>query len=292
MGNHESYLFFIDKATSLAGKNGLVSFVTPDSWIKVPQAQRLRDLVLCITSIRKLTTLPQRVFPKVSANCIIFALEKEGDSEQCEVYIMRPNAQLVSLSTRQYDDAYQINVSRWKASADKQFQIFQNDEISLLVQKLRANSAASEFLDVMQGIVPYSKENHSAAIIQNRGFHSNQRLSDTYGPWIKGRGISRYGAQFDSDEYLNYGPWLHRSRKSKYFDGPRILIQEITGGKPPRICACYCDSLLYHDPGVISCLVIGNLDLRYLLGVLNSKLLSWYHRTSSPKGTRHTFPKF
>jgi hypothetical protein len=48
---------------------------------------------------------------------------------------------------------------------------------------------------------------------------------------------------------------------------------------------------LYHDPGIISCLNISNLHTNFLLGIINSKLLSWYHRYSSPKGIRHTFPK-
>ena len=73
--------------------------------------------------------------------------------------------------------------------------------------------------------------------------------------------------------------------------GPRILIQEITGGHPPRIAACYCDFILYHDPGIISCLNISSFNIFFLLGIINSNLISWYHRSSSPKGTRNYFPK-
>ncbi|MEA3487029.1 MAG: TaqI-like C-terminal specificity domain-containing protein, partial [Thermodesulfobacteriota bacterium] len=69
------------------------------------------------------------------------------------------------------------------------------------------------------------------------------------------------------------------------------LIQEITAGNPPKISACYCDSVLYHDPGIISCLNIGEIDILFLLGILNSSFLSWYHRYSSPKGIRKAFPK-
>jgi hypothetical protein len=143
----------------------------------------------------------------------------------------------------------------------------------------------------MQGIVPYSKENHSKETIEKRAFHSPKRLSDEYGIWIQGRAITRYFLTLKSVEYLRYGDWLHRPRKAKYFQGSRILIQEITGGHPPRIAACYCDAVLYHDPGIISCLVVGNLHLKFLLGILNSRFLSWYHRYASPKGTRHAFPK-
>jgi len=90
---------------------------------------------------------------------------------------------------------------------------------------------------------------------------------------------------------LKYGDWLHRPRKEKYFNDPRILIQEITGGKPPRLSACYYKTTLYHDPGIISALNISDTHTFYLLGIINSLLLSWYHRFSSPKGFRQAFPK-
>jgi hypothetical protein len=131
-----------------------------------------------------------------------------------------------------------------------------------LITKLRdVSRPVFDFLDVMQGIVPYSKENHSPEILEGRTFHSNEPLTVDSGPWVKGRGISRYGIQFEANEYLNYGPWLHRARKPKYFNGRRLLIQEITGGKPPRICACLCEERLYHDPGITACLSKEGLGL-------------------------------
>ena len=69
------------------------------------------------------------------------------------------------------------------------------------------------------------------------------------------------------------------------------MIQEITGGHPPRIAACFCETNVYHDPGIISCLNISGYNTYFLLAVLNSRLLSWFHQVSSPKGMRHTFPK-
>lgn len=292
LGNHDSYLFFIEKACDLVCDKGLVSYVTPDSWLKVPQSRRLREIILATMSVLTLTILPQRVFRRVSANCMIFLVQKGRESQRCGIRILNPKADLASLATGHFDSSYEIKVAHWRASSDKQFQIFQNEETIALINKVKsAGRPADNYLDVMQGIVPYSIENHSAATIEGRSFHAKNPHTDEFGPWIKGRGMGRYGVQFDAHEYLKYGPWLHRPRKPKYFSGPRILIQEITGGHPPRICACYCDSRLYHDPGIISCLVTGELEIKYLLGLLNSTLMSWYHRFSSPKGIRHTFPK-
>jgi len=292
IGNHESYLFFIEKAICLIRNGGLCSFITPDSWIKVPQAKELRRLILEEMGLVLFTALPQKVFNKVSANCLIFLMAKATRCDATTINIMLPKSLLTNLINNEFDDNYSVNTKLWNTSEDFQFQIYQKDEIAQIIRRIKAScSEALIHLDVMQGIVPYSIENHSREIIEKRAFHAAIPISKEYGIWIQGRAITRYNLVTEGSEFLKYGEWLHRPRKSKYFKGPRILIQEITGGHPPRISACFCNSILYHDPGVISCLNIGSLHINYLLAIINSKFLSWYHRYSSPKGIRHTFPK-
>ena len=291
-GNYESYLFFIEKAIELLKEKGQVSFVTPDSWIRTPQSIELRRIVLEKTGILSITTLPQKVFNKVSANCIIFILAKNRKQEFCTVKIMYPKRLLADLSKTNFDEKYVVKIASWKKSSDLQFQIYQREEIANIINRIINNSEkASAYLDVMQGIVPYSIENHTKEMIDNRVFHSNEKITKEYGRWVQGRAVSRYHLATSGSEYLRYGPWLHRPRKARYFEGPRILIQEITGGHPPRIAAGYYDDILYHDPGIISCLNKSSLNIMLILGIMNSKLISWYHRYSSPKGTRHSFPK-
>jgi len=291
-GNHDSYLFFIERAKTLLRKFGLLSFVTPDSWIKVPQAKRLRELVLDNFGLQSFTILPQKVFKGVSANCIIFVLGKEAKSGSVSVNLLQRKSELSRLEIGEFDERYELDPAGWKSSADKQFQIYQRNEIATLIRHARSNSIdASTHLDVMQGIVPYSVEEHSRDMITRRAFHSPHKLSDESGPWIQGRSVGRYQLRVKAGEYLRYGPWLHRPRKPKYFEGPRILVQEITGGHPPRIAACFYDKIIYHDPGIISCLANGRDETLFLLGILNSRFLSWYHQHASPKGTRAFFPK-
>ncbi|HUN53995.1 MAG TPA: N-6 DNA methylase [Smithella sp.] len=292
MGNHDSYLFFIEKAIALLKDKGFSSFVTPDSWIKIPQAKELRKLTLEKMSLVLITILPQKVFDKVSANCLIYIAIKKSGTDITSINVMFPKSILSNIAKNEFDDSYKINTSFWKTSEDFQFQIYQKDEIANLIRRIKTNcSDAVNYLDVMQGIVPYSIENHSRETIEKRAFHSDKSLSNEYGIWVQGRSITRYNLDTKGSEFLRYGQWLHRPRRPKYFVGERILIQEITGGHPPRISACFCDEILYHDPGIISCLNIGNLSTKFLLGIINSNFLSWFHRYSSPKGIRHTFPK-
>ena len=294
LGNFDSYLFFIEKAIKLCKNNRNLSFITPDTWIKVPQSKKLREYVVKETEINCITVLPDKIFKGVSANCIIFNLIKSilFQEKKCTINISSFDADLETLLSDKFCKSYELDVSLWIKDQDLQFQIYQTKDISNIVKKIKSHSHSMQVdLDIMQGIVPYSRENHSEEIVSNRLFHSEQKLSAEYAPWIKGRAISRYYLNPNFDEYLKYGSWLHRPRKEKYFRNNRILIQEITGGNPARISAILCNEVLYHDPGIISCLNISDFDDKFLLGILNSFFLSWYHRTNSPKGIRKTFPK-
>jgi type I restriction-modification system DNA methylase subunit len=295
-GNFDSYLFFIERGLGFLKIKGLISFITPDTWIRTPQFIKLRKLILDKTTVSEIVTLPSKVFKNVSANCIIFNNSKEESineiNVQTRINILNSDSNLVKLSLNNFDKTYEVNSLKWGKSEDLQFQIFQDNSVFELLAKIKSFSVrAEEYLDIMQGIVPYSKESHSNEVIKNRGFHSKEKIDESYGIWIKGRTINRYVIDLSEHEYLKYGKWLHRPRLPKYFSGSRILIQEITGGNPPRISATFSDLTLYHDPGIISCLNRTNIDILFLLGLLNSTLINWYHLYSSPKGSRKTFPK-
>ncbi|MDP2363084.1 MAG: N-6 DNA methylase, partial [Ignavibacteria bacterium] len=291
-GNFETYIFFVEMALKLLKINGKFAYITPDSWIKVPQAKNLRSLILDNFNIVEIDKLPQRIFKGVSANCIMCFVDKTTHLKGTLINILNPESELEKIAQFDFDDSYTIDQTVWKSDVENQFQIYMKDDLFKLVEKLQKNSCnADKYLDVMQGIVPYSKETHSNDIIKNRKFHAEKKLSGEYGKWIQGRSVQRYFLNDIKSEYLKYGTWLHRPRKPKYFNGARILIQEITGGNPPRISATFCEELLYHDPGIISCLNQGDINTKVLLGIINSSLISWYHKINSPKGSRKTFPK-
>ncbi|NOZ62372.1 MAG: N-6 DNA methylase [Calditrichaeota bacterium] len=289
-GNFEIYYFFIEKSLTLLGSEGLFGFITPDTWIKIPQAQKLREFVLLKFGIEKIVSVNFSVFQDASVNALISIISQNNNVAYCRVNVLYSENVFSNLNNP--GSSYRCNIERWKNSTDKQFQIFQTEKELSIIDKMNSDSIrGANLLDVSQGIVPYSKENLTEGEIKNRIFHSNKKEDESFGLWVQGRAISRYYINIKNPEYLKYGSWLHRSRKKKYFQGERILVQEITGGNPARISATIFDQELYHDPGIISCLNISQCSTKYLLAIINSKLISWYNRINSPKGKRVTFPK-
>ncbi|MCF1420316.1 Eco57I restriction-modification methylase domain-containing protein [Mangrovimonas futianensis] len=288
-GNFEVYFFFIELLDFLSNENGVAGYITPDTWINIPQAQRLREFVLKSFGVLNIVTFSYSVFEDASVNAIAFILDKGNVVDTCKIIHSEDKTKGLILSNNITQES-DINI--WKKSDDKQFQVWQSTMDINIIEKIKLDVLFGlEVLDVSQGIVPYSAEHLTKEEIKERIYHNDSCLGSEWGEWVQGRAISRYCIDKSEKQYLKYGDWLHRSRKPKYFNGSRILIQEITGGNPPRISATIYSEQLYHDPGIISCINISKLPTEYLLAVINSKLISWFNIKTTPKGKRTTFPK-
>ncbi|MBW2608306.1 MAG: hypothetical protein JRD05_11795 [Deltaproteobacteria bacterium] len=117
-------------------------------------------------------------------------------------------------------------------------------------------------------------------------------MSNEWKPEIVGRDLNRYKLHITGKRWIKYGYWLAAPRDSSNFQGKRIFVQEITGGKDKRIVATYYDQELYHSRDVIPIKTDGNYPQPfYLLGIINSQLITWYHLKRNPKAQKGLFPK-
>ncbi|MHB8522469.1 MAG: helicase-related protein [Limisphaerales bacterium] len=128
--------------------------------------------------------------------------------------------------------------------------------------------------------------------VSDKPYHSERQRGQQWKPEIVGRDLSRFHVNITGQRWIKYGPWLAAARDPDNFTGKRILVQEITGGKDKRIVAAYYDGELYHSRDVIPVkLIRQDPHPSYLLGVINSWLISWYHHRCDPKAQKGLFPK-
>jgi len=150
----------------------------------------------------------------------------------------------------------------------------------------------ADFGEVIQGITPYDRyRGQDPELIKRRGYHFNHEKDDTCGKWLSGKNVSRY-QQTWSGEWLSYGPWLAAPREKRFFTGPRLLFREIPG-KGKRIQATFVEETLYYGHSITPFRMSPDVEVseKYLLGVSNSRLLSWYGGLILPNFGKDTFPK-
>lgn len=150
------------------------------------------------------------------------------------------------------------------------------------------NTIQSFFPDISQGLIAYDKyRGQSAEIIRTRAYHYSA-YKEGLKQWLWGEDVKRYSVKWNGKEYIDYCEGIANPRQPKFFIGKRILVREITN---PSIFAALTDDELYNDPSII--IIKDNLaySLDIVLGILNSKLATFYHFNHSPKATKGIFPK-
>ena len=127
---------------------------------------------------------------------------------------------------------------------------------------------------------------------RNRVFHDRLKRNKTYERYLDGADVGRYHLDW-SGEYLSYGDWLAEPRKSVPFVGERLLVRQIPSRPPYLVNGVLTDEPFYNDiNSMIIFAPVGGISLRYLLGLINSRLLSMWFLKTFDKLQRRIFPQF
>jgi len=293
-GSFENYFLFYEKSLKLLSKEGLHSFIAPVTWLSIPSAKSLRKFILENFAIIEISWLPDKVFEAAQVNTLISIIKNTKPTfTQINIYdslgFIKPPQIQNSISQNDF------------IKADYYIGIFENDLDKIILSKI--NSRAKPLrnfcrpcsgynpYEVGKGIAPDGKP-HTKERVRTKPYHSDKRLSAEWKPEIIGRNLSRYHIDITKNRWIKYGPWLAAPRDPNNFTGKRILVQEITGGKERRIIAAFYDGELYHSRDVIPIKIENNIiNPFYILAIINSDLITWYHHKRNPKAQKGLFPK-
>jgi len=292
--DYEIYYYFISLAHTLLSKNGLLVYIIPNTFLVNKYAEKYRNLILenwTLMCINNLTDM--NVFEQASVrNCIIQLTKTKSDVKHNIVFAntsITPESKVHSACL--IDTVKIIPKKLLKENPDNWLKFFYEDAKTLrLVNKIKLNSKELyNYARVSQGLIPYDKyRGHSEETIKNRVWHSNYPKDDTYKMELQGKDLNRYIIKWNGNTWISYGEWLAAPRKKEFFTEPRILVREITN---PRILASYTCEEYYNTPSIINLIDFNGTNVKYILGLINSKLISFYHIKNSPKANKGLFPK-
>jgi len=281
------YSIFIEQGYNITKKNGFLSFINPNSILINSSYTKIRKLL--VDEMTSIVKLPDSVFVDASVETIIFEFRKGCVSTNIEAIVYAKNAKIsfVDESIKRL-----IDKTEWKNNLVCNYDIFSTKSELKILDKIKTESIElDELADFSLGITPYDKyRGHSEETIKSRAFHSLSRENESYKPLITGENITRYNVSNKINEYIKYGDWLGAPRDPKFFNSERILIRQIVSGNPPRIYAGYTNESLYYTQigfGIIS----NKLNTKYLLCVLNSKMMTFYHKFSYLDHEKELFQK-
>ena len=281
--DYEIYIYFISLYRKILKNNGYLSYIFPNTFLSTLFGKKYRENLFNTITVKEIIDLSNdNTFVDASVRTIIFSFKN-----------ILENSDIKFLKTRDktfysFKDYLKNEVMENIENIASLF--FQNKKEKEIISKIKNNQKLADFFEVSQGLIPYDKyRGHDEYTIKNRIWHSNVKKDETYKKELKGEDVKQYLLNWNNELWISYGEWLAAPRERKFFVNKRILIREITKDK---LFACYTEEEFYNTPSLVN--VINEkdiLELKYILTIINSKLLGWYHNKTSPKANKGLFPK-
>lgn len=273
VGKINLFTLFIEKSYLIMNNYSEFAFIIPNTFLRVTSYQIPRQFFLNNLNINSIYDFGDNVFEDAVTTAIVTTASKNQVKDNYDISIViekKDNNTHNRLSKQDIIDNNYV------------FAINTNRETLAIVNKLRKQSTLLGELckEMIFGVV----------ITKNKDEVVNEIQLPDWKPFLEGKEIGAYYIK-PITQYLNYTPkLLHRARTKEIFEvKEKILVQRITGGKHP-LKAAYDDKQHYNKESINNIILKDNIPLstKYVLGLLNSKLINWFYTIQFTNGSNLT----
>lgn len=285
-----TYLLFMEKTVHILKDAGIHGLIIPNSWLMMYSGEGLRKFLLETNKLNQIINLAGYSFETASVETVILLAEKQKIENENSVEILLNNG-------NEFYFSHSKKQTEFSKNQGFEFKVFLDDDSDELNLKINKNSEILDNLVLIKaGLKAYEKDKgepkQTASDVVNRIYDYTYKFdNDTY-KYLEGKDVGRYFTSW-AGSYLRYGKHLAAPRTFNLFDGKKIIIREITGNYPKCLIATYNEDIYLFNMSNIAIVEKTNSDisLKYILAVLNSKLLSYYFVKNTAKSVRKLFPK-
>ena len=284
-----TYIIFTERSFNILNNTGKFGFIIPNNWLTIDTNSDFRKFLLEKGFNIKIMNIYDKVFQDANVDSSILIFSKVGNNiihffelKNGETYFTKKIPTDNFLKTKSCIINYDIIKSEGIIEICEKisYKKLKLNEIYLVKAGIKA-------YEVGKGIPKQNKK-----IRDERAYHNFEKLDESYYRYLDGKDVKRYYLGW-SKKYIKYGKNLAAPRKFKLFQGERILVRQIPSKLPYSILASYVDEIIIND---LNSMIIkklnNNYNLKYLLGILNSKVMSFWFFYSFAKLQRKTFPQF
>ena len=284
-----TYIMFTEESFNLLSPTGRMGFIIPNNWLTIDTTSFFRKFVINRGKQIVIVNIYDKVFQQANVDTSILLFSKSGDSKISFFEMINEKINLVveqDVRTFVTDDNYIISYDLLK-SKDKMKLCKKIEQKSTYLRNLTQVKAGIKAYEVGKG-----KPKQTNKMRKERVYHSEQKIDETYLKYLDGRNVQRYFLDW-GNKYIKYGNNLAAPRVFDLFKGERLLIRQIPAKPPYSIHGSYSDRVFINDLNSMVIKKFNNpYNIKFLLGVINSKTISFWFFYKFGKLQRKIFPQF
>ncbi len=265
-GKVNLYALFLVKGIKLLKNNGLFGFIIPNNILRTTTYDIIRKFILDNCKILKIVDLGAGVFEGVTASTIILILEKESDKTKRD-----KNKVIIYSDINNLSDKKEVEQKGFLDNTSYAFNITLGKEGSNLFNKIEKDTLPlGEITTIHAGGIATGK--NKKEMIENHPKNSR------YKKMLEGKDIKPYYPKFANRYILYEKKLLYRAREESIFLSPEKIITQRIGGGSNVLVVSYDNQQFYTFNSTNTMLPKDkNYPLKYIIALLNSKLMNWYY---------------
>ncbi len=287
-GRTDLYIAFMEKSIELLNQNGYNSFIIPYSFINQNYGSVIRKKLVENTTIKSLSDLSNfYVFPDAKVKNIVYCVKKSYEKTETDIRFFNNMNDFFS----NHISHYHVNQSEFLKLKENRFETKNIYSVLDIKEKIESQSVT---LDKICLVAMGVRVHNDKQKIDKQYFIKNS-YSNGLKPYLEGKNIERY--IYTKGQWLDYKPTEHNNPMfPELFENEKIMAIRIV---KDRIRFSYDTEMHYNSHTVVNCVRYDNLekathvsarsaikkmdiefvkqfDYKYLLLILNSKLINWY----------------
>ncbi len=277
---------FIEHSFSLLKKaDGYFSMIVPTAVLAQTSYTSLRKKILDEATLIDLARLPNESFGsaagKVKVDTVIVTWGTPHKSNVPTNLIVYRGYERISVITPTTAHVHgKLFMNSVVKEPDFVWPVNTTDSHNAVLEKVEAKGVPLiSLVKFCLGLTPYDKyKGHTKKQITGKVFHADHQKDSTFKKLLKGNDVRRYDVSWNGETWISYGDWLGAPREERFFTEKRILVKQIIDWSSLRIWASLTCEALYNAQNAFNLLQNSECSLEYVLGLLNSKLINFYHQ--------------
>jgi adenine-specific DNA-methyltransferase len=258
----DMYSCFMEKGIILIKRDGIFGFIVPHTWTSLESFTSIRKYILNNCSIIQLAQLPKKVFADATVETCIFVFEKQINNKQI-IHINNIDMNGKVTFIRKFPQNEIKNAHLYN------FQLYGRDAGQEIIEKIR---------NIGIPLNKYIRFVYGFKTADDDKFISQKKVNKDYKLFIRSADIFRYRYNMPS-EYVWYVPeiMIKNRRSARPGEIDRFLSEKIIVARMgKKLIASYDSGGLFVKDAM---LLLNNstLSLKYILALLNSKLINYYY---------------
>ena len=280
-GKIDLYRLFIEKSIGLTRDKGVISFITPNTFLSIKNCTKLRKFLLSENSFMFIDSYDESIF-EASVNNVIYLLIKGVHLDNININIHNSNSiksYKLSVNNVLDDPTYQVMIN---ADQDA-FSIREHmTKHAILLDKI-------DGIEMCLGAQPYHNTIHTKEQMDQKFLHADYKVNNNYVQDFGGKHFSRYVVDGHPKRWIDYSAEFYTKPDKRFFEGPRIVIREI----PAKTLVCaYVETFALFNKSVFNIrLSKESVNIKYLIAVLNSLAIGYYISAFGDKSNQNLFPR-